>query len=68
MDGNLGFFGDDGVLKILISGRCELKNAGNPGSLVAQGPTFPGVVGVVLQLPSMEEPGFLLEQPLQVGL
>ena len=30
-----------------------LKNLGNPGSVVAQGPRLPGVVGVVFQLSSM---------------
>ena len=40
-----------------------LKNSGNPGSVVAQGPRFPGGVGVVFQLASMGEPRFLLEQP-----
>ena len=48
------------VNKILLSynkipGTLVLKNSGNPGSVVAQGPRFPGEVGVVVQLPSMGE-------------
>ena len=34
-----------------IPGTVVLKNSGNPGSVVAQGPRFPGRVGVVFQLP-----------------
>ena len=41
-----------------IPGTVVLKNSGNPGSVVAQGPIFTGGVGVVFQLPSMGEPGF----------
>ena len=44
---------------------CKLCS--NPGSGVVKnlcvGPIFPGGVGVVFQLQSMGEPGFLLEQP-----
>ena len=36
-----------------IPGTVVLKNSGNPGSVVAQGPRFPRGVGVVFQLPSM---------------
>ena len=36
-----------------IPGTVVLKNSGNPGSVVAQGPRFPGGVGVVFPLPSM---------------
>ena len=36
-----------------ISGTVVLKNYENPGSVVAQGPRFPGGVGVVFQLPFM---------------
>ena len=36
-----------------IPGTVVLKNSGNPGSVVAKGPRFPGGVGVVFQLPSM---------------
>ena len=36
-----------------IPGTVMLKNSGNPGSVVAQGPRFSGGVGVVFQLPSM---------------
>ena len=50
-----------------IPGTVVLKNYGNPGSVVAQGPIFPGGVGVVFPLPSMGEPGFLLEQPLAIN-
>ena len=35
------------------SGYCGAKTSGNPGSVVAQGPRFPGGVGVVFELPSM---------------
>ena len=37
-----------------IPGTVVLKTSGNPGSEVAQGPRFPGGMGVVFQLPSME--------------
>ena len=36
-----------------IPGTVVLKNYGNPGSVVVQGPRFPGGVGVVFPLPSM---------------
>ena len=36
-----------------FTGSVVLKNYGNPGSVVTQGPRFPGGVGVVFQLPSM---------------
>ena len=42
---------DCGAKKLCKSGLCG-------------GPRFPGGVGVVFQLPSMGEPGFLLEQSL----
>ena len=38
-----------------IPGTVVVKNFGNPGSVVAQGPRFPGGVEVVFQLPSMGE-------------
>ena len=36
-----------------IPGTVVLKNSGNPCSVVAQGPRFPGGVGLVFQLPFM---------------